>query len=126
MIIIVPAYFPTSVDLVECDARLELSRSSLVASLLLPCATSIVIFATFAVINRCRGAALAVHVGRNASKNIEKIKKRAELHKHTKNLARLHVGPTGFKIIPFSGSVVQCFLDGFVVFFVVWIFENSS
>ena len=78
MIIIVPAYFPTSVDLVECDARLELRRSSLVASFVLPCATSIVIFAMLAIINiRCRFAALAVHVGRDASKNIKKTKKRA-------------------------------------------------
>ena len=85
MIIISLAYFPTSVDLVECDARLELRRSSLVASFLLPCATSIVIFAMLAIINiRCRRAALAVHVGRNASKNIEKIKKRAELAKQKK------------------------------------------
>ena len=86
MIIIVPAYFPTSVDLVECDARLELRRSSLVVSFLLPCATSIVIFAMLAIINiRCRRAALAVHVGRNPSKNIEKIKKRAELAKQKKD-----------------------------------------
>ena len=93
MIIISFAYFPTSVDLVECDARLELRRSSLVASFVLPCATSIVIFAMLAVSNiRCRGAALAVHVGRNASKNIEKIKKRAELAKQKKDEVRLPVG----------------------------------
>ena len=85
MIIISLAYFPTSVDLVECDARLELSRSSLVASFLLPCATSIVIFAMLAIINiRCRRAALAVHVGRNASKNIKQIKKWAELAEQKK------------------------------------------